>query len=332
MTTTRTLLLLAAVASLDPIVLAPAPALTVRNAHAMAYDSKRGRVVLFGGADEKGVRGDLWEWDGSAWRLLAADGPSPRTFPALAYDRARERLVLFGGNRVLFGTADDGDDTFLNDTWEWDGGAWHCLPGAMPPARAEASVAYDAARHRVVLFGGYRKAHGELVRLGDTWEWDGSAWKALDVSGPSARSGAAIAYDPRRRRVVLFGGNDANAETWEWVGTGWRVLDAPTPGRFNCAMAYDASRRRVIRFGGVSQGVREAETWELDGTRWQRVAGPGPEGRNHSAMAYDERRKVLVLFGGHDGERVFGDTWERRLASWSRSAHVPAVPHVDNGH
>src|SRR5688572_19966130 len=73
--------------------------LTVRTAHALAYDRDGGRVLLFGGADEKSVRGDLWGWDGKVWRLLASEGPPPRTFPALAYDRARKRLVLFGGNR-----------------------------------------------------------------------------------------------------------------------------------------------------------------------------------------------------------------------------------------
>lgn len=40
------------------------PQIGVRNAHAMTYDSSRGRVVLFGGADASKVCGDTWEWDG----------------------------------------------------------------------------------------------------------------------------------------------------------------------------------------------------------------------------------------------------------------------------
>src|SRR5512134_80585 len=34
-----------------------------RNGHAMAYDSARGRVVLFGGVRSSGYLADTWEWD-----------------------------------------------------------------------------------------------------------------------------------------------------------------------------------------------------------------------------------------------------------------------------
>jgi hypothetical protein len=327
----RSLLALAAFTLLDGTRVATAATLGVRNAHAMAYDAERGRVVLFGGADEQAVCGDLWEWDGSDWRPVSGDGPAPRTFPALAYDRERKRLVLFGGNRVLFGTGDR-DDTLLGDTWELGGGTWRRLDVAGPPARAEASMAYDEARRSVVLFGGYQRSGGRTVRLGDTWTWDGAVWRAMSAAGPSARSGAAVAYDAGRQRVVLFGGNDANAETWEWDGAEWRGLEAPAQGRFNSAMGYDAAARAVVRFGGVKQGARESDTWLFDGRRWERVPGPCPEPRNHAAMAWDERRGALVLYGGHDGERVFGDTWEWRRGRWRLASRVPPRPHVDNGH
>ena len=39
-------------------------------------------------------------------------------------------------------------------------------PATSPPARADASMAYDAATGTVVLFGGY---DGQLA--GDTWTW-----------------------------------------------------------------------------------------------------------------------------------------------------------------
>jgi hypothetical protein len=305
----------------------------VRNAHALAYDADRARVLLFGGADDTSVRGDLWEWDGGTWRLIASGGPPPRTFPALAYDRARQRLVLFGGNRVLFGT-DASRDTFLDDVWEWYEGAWHQVRVASPPARAEASMAYDAARRRLVLFGGYHTTGAGRVRLGDTWEWDGSRWERKSPPiGPSPRNGAAMTYDSDRGRIVLFGGSGGpSGETWEWDGGVWQRVEAPAPGRFNSAMAYDAARKAVLRFGGWNGKAREGDTWRYDGIRWDRLAAEGPAARNHTALVYDERRQVLVLFGGHDGERVFGDTWEWRDAAWSRVAIEAARVRVDNGH
>ena len=179
-----------------------------------------------------------------------ATGRHPRTFAALAYDRARERLVLFGGNRVLFGTGSE-KDPFLDDMWERHDGAWRQLAVPTPPARAEASMAYDAARRRLVLFGGYRGTGDGRVRFGDTWEWDGLRWEERTPPlVPPARSGAAMAYDPDRRRVVLFGGSGRSADTWEWDGAVWIRIEAPSPARFNSVMAYDPGSRALLRFGG----------------------------------------------------------------------------------
>jgi hypothetical protein len=174
-----------------------APTMGARNAHAMAYDAARGRVTLFGGADERSVRGDTWGWEENRWRLLATEGPSPRTFPVMAYDRAGARVLLFGGNRVLFGT-DRAADTLLHDLWAWNGRHWVELSDGAngPSARAEACGGYDEERHRFVLFGGYEKTGASVRRLGDTWEWDGTAWTRVAETGPRARSGAAMTYVP----------------------------------------------------------------------------------------------------------------------------------------
>jgi hypothetical protein len=38
-----------------------------RNVHAMGYDVRRQRVVLYGGIGAEGRMDDLWEWDGEDW-------------------------------------------------------------------------------------------------------------------------------------------------------------------------------------------------------------------------------------------------------------------------
>jgi hypothetical protein len=88
-----------------------------RNSPGVAYDSRRGRVILFGGSDSTGFKGDTWAYDGTAWTKLADNGPEPRVMGYLAYDRKRDRIVLFGGRKGW----PDGD---LNDTWEFDGTSW----------------------------------------------------------------------------------------------------------------------------------------------------------------------------------------------------------------
>lgn len=66
-----------------------------RFGHAMVFDARRGRVVLFGGSS--GI-GDTWEWDGIRWSQRApTNQPTPRTGHGLAFDASRNRTVLFGG-------------------------------------------------------------------------------------------------------------------------------------------------------------------------------------------------------------------------------------------
>jgi hypothetical protein len=312
----------------------------VRNAHAMVYDSSRGRVILFGGADALKVCGETWEWDGKRWAPLSMVGPEPRTFPAMAYDSLRKKVVLFGGNRILFGRNPD-ENRFLDDTWEWDGQMWTQIKVAGPPPRAEAAIAFDSERGRVVLFGGHNRTGEGRNRLGDTWEWDGARWTQIKVTGPSARNGAAQVYDSVRRKIVLFGGStqkDVSGETWEWDGRQWvENRSALTQGRFNCVLTYDVARRKVIRFGGRYAGRPVGDTWEYDGKGWKQVSSTGPTARNHAAMVYDSKRKKVVLFGGHDfgiheGVNVFGDTWEWNGNAWLRKEAGEVKQRINNGH
>ncbi len=308
----------------------------LRNAHAMAYDAHRERIVLFGGADTSAVAGDTWEWNGAGWVRVSVAGPEPRTFPAMTYDGRRRRIVLFGGNRVLFGKDPSADDTFLGDTWEWDGRTWRRVATSGPPARAEAAMAFDEKRGRAVLFGGYDRVDGKIRRLGDTWEWDGTRWLAIPVAGPSPRNGAAQVFDRRRGAIVLVGGRaetGTSAETWDWNGARWsNDLAALAEGIFNCALAYDDTRARIVRFGGYRGKARVGETWELDGASWTLKSSTGPAARNHAAMAYDARRQRTVLFGGHDWDHVFGDTWEWDGTRWRLRETTEPRAHVDNGH
>jgi len=134
-------------------------------------------------------------------------------------------------------------------------------PAASPPARISHALAYDAARQRIVLFGGYDPLNPAY--FGDTWEWDGSNWKQrIQTDNPPARAGHALAYDAVRQHVVLFGGGAFAAlnDTWEWDGRIWIQHTPATspPGRTVHALVYDAARRRIVLFGGG----RFNDTWE----------------------------------------------------------------------
>jgi hypothetical protein len=333
--------ILAGLIAFLPVALLNAPAVAqvdtaigVRNAHVTVYDGMRREVILVAGADERQVLGSTWSWNGTHWREIAADGPTPRTFAAIAADPARTRVFLFGGNRVLFGSGHPGD-TVLGDFWMWNGARWVTLDASGPGSRAEAAMTFDRSRGRLVLFGGYRGGGGQRVRLGDTWEWDGKAWSLAATTGPTPRNNAAMVYDSDRRVSVLFGGSDGSAsgETWEWDGMRWSRSSAPrVDGRYNPVMVFDPVRHRVVRFGGWNGRERLGDTWTFDGLRWTREETVGPSARNHAAFAFDYARGRAVLFGGHDGSRVFGDTWEWLGDRWLMIDSVPSRQRVDNGH
>ena len=128
----------------------------------------------------------------------------------MAYDAATGTVVLFGGNSRR---------RALADTWTWDGSTWtQQHPAVHPATRIQAAAAYDAATSSVVLFGGQGTSSGRL--LGDTWTWNGTIWtQQAPASSPSARDGAAMAYDVATGNVMLFGGNDLSGfpnDTWTW--------------------------------------------------------------------------------------------------------------------
>jgi hypothetical protein len=143
-----------------------------RHHHAMAYDTARGVVVLFGGYNATTSLDDTWEWDGKYWaQRFPADKPPMRLCHAMAYDSTRGVVVMFGGKDTLH----------KNDTWEWDGVNWmQRVPASSPPVRHGHSMTYDSARGVVVLFGG--GDNGFATTKDDTWEWDGTNWAPISRS------------------------------------------------------------------------------------------------------------------------------------------------------
>ncbi|HUN82431.1 MAG TPA: hypothetical protein VMV81_13085, partial [Phycisphaerae bacterium] len=275
-----------------------------RDGHALAYDSRRGVTVLFGGNTYDGSQGDTWEWDGSIWELRASSGPSPRYRHSMTFDVTQGATVLFGGYS---------DDFAKGDTWTWDGVAWTQLSNAGPAPRLETTMAYDLQHSRTLLFGGVSSSY-PVTTYGDTWAWDGSSWSQLASTGPSPRSSAAMSFDIDRSVAVLDSGASSgpNGETWEWNGLTWtiRAISGPS-SRFAHALAIDNQRNVAVLFGGYSasgSNFYNSETWEWNGAAWTRRSTVGPSRRAWSGMAYDGDRGVTVLFGG----AYFGgydDTW-----------------------
>jgi Galactose oxidase, central domain len=255
----------------------------VRNAHMMSYNSAENYTLLFGGADEKQVLNETWLLKNTSWKKISGDAPPACTFGNLVYDEANNRFILFGGSKVLFGPDTLCNHFLLNDTWEFKNEKWKKLDTKTnPTARAEASMAYDDVRKKIVLFGGYMFSNDglEYVKLKDTWEFDGTDWNKIVTNGPSPRSGAAMIFNRKKNSCILFGGSiprnatDSsifNGITWSWNGSLCKEVKTEAANSYNPAMAYNADENRIVRFGGWDGKQRLNSTWQLAQNEWEEI-------------------------------------------------------------
>jgi hypothetical protein len=301
-------------------------ALLGRLGHAMAFDSRLGRVVMLGGSSAFGLYpATLWAFDGADWSMAAdySAAPTPRTEHALVCDDARGQLLLFGGQTA---------SSYSGETWTWDDDGWILRATDGPAPRSNHAMAFDAAREVIVLFGGQR-ADGSL--LNDTWEWTGTSWtQSLPPASPSRRRGHSLAFDAARGVILLHGGfrttGSNSAETWEFDGQTWtqRTPEFPLhPGaRENPSMVYDHLRDRIVLHGGSTNSTSLRDTWEWDPVTqlWLRRVTDGPAFLvMPPAIAFDSLRGRTILCGS-------GRTWQWDAITWSEQINA-GRPTADSG-
>jgi hypothetical protein len=258
--------------------------------------------------------------------------------------------MMSGGGLVL-----TGGWAIIQDSTEPTGSEpeWVLRATTGPSPRSGHAMAYDRARQVTVLFGGWQTdATGDLVTLGDLWEWDGAAWNLRLPHSPTSgwvfsaetgwrpsyldqpvpRNQHCLAFDSARRRLVLLGGQTFSPDrhqfflndTWEWDGTTWqlRATNGPAP-RANAAMAYDSQRGVTVLTGGFLNGADPAPgaVWEWNGTEWTLHTAPNGPSTNYSqdtgGMAYDVARGV-ILFGPTVGEISRWAFWTWDGNEWQR--------------
>ena len=114
-------------------------------------------------------------------------------------------------------------------------------------------MAFDRQRGGVVLYGGLW-INGQYA---DTWLWNGAEWSAL--TGPyddSSLDHHTMAWDDRRRELILFGGKNYRYEmsgrTRSLVGATWqeKSREGPSP-RHSTTLTSHTTRGTVVLFGGI---------------------------------------------------------------------------------
>lgn len=151
---------------IDWVQKSPVHSPPARRHHALAFDSSRNVVVLFGGIDDFGnttvYYDDTWEWDGTDWtEITPATGSPGATYGhCMCYAASSNASFIFGGR--------DDAQALLDGTWSWDGEDWsEWNPLEYPGSRVQSAMVYDSTRDKIVLYGG----HGSSSNYHDTWEY-----------------------------------------------------------------------------------------------------------------------------------------------------------------
>jgi Galactose oxidase, central domain len=288
---------------------------------------------------------------GSTWTLLFPTKIlDERAAAAAVYDAPTNSLIVFSGASA---------STVVNDvmalsnangigTSDWTTVIPNGDPGS-PPARTYHSAVYDAAKSRMIVFGGCTFT-GEFCTAyqNDVWVLSNAngvsgapAWVQLAPTGtpPAARWGHAAAYDPIKNRMIIYGGDNqlvTFSDTWVLSnanGLGgtpaWSQLSpsgGPPKGQDSPSVAYDSANNVLIEFAGNQQdfGGDTNSVWTLShangmgGTPvWKRIVANGAAGsppkRDGHLAAYDPANNRMMIFGGNanteTGFPQLNDAW-----------------------
>jgi len=321
-----------------PLAWAGAAALpSPRAGHAMAYDHRRGRLVVFGGRSAAGVLGDVWEHAGGAWQQAAIAGPNPpaRENAALIYDPLRGVSVLVGGQQE--------DGGALRDSWEYDGVRWVQTGNASSGPWADVTGDFnwdDVAPSTYVYPSPLNNRPGFTYYAAPTDGGVSAVWTLPNVDVAfDAGYGFSMAHDPIRSVSVVFGGASrafSIVRDHTELSSGSFVMGARPGAGLDRELAFDPVRRSIVLFGGSGAvaccGALYGDVWELPSTgplAWS-PASPGGSvaARMGHRMVWNPDSQRLVVVGGLTAAGFTGDVSELSSSSphdrWA--AHLFFVP------
>jgi N-acetylneuraminic acid mutarotase len=260
---------------LDPSGAVPSP----RSLQSMVYDSKRDKVILFGGgadspgwepAGSSGELNDLWQYDPATnqWTELKPSGPLPPggQLQSMVYDPISARVLLFGGE-VEMASGQGSGPTYPNDLWAYDPAAntWTKVEptGNRPAGRAGQVMVFDTDTSQVIMCGGVSFGLEPSI-FTDPWTYDpvDNSWTELKWKGRAPNLGWApcMIYHEEASRCFAFSGSiaksgESSSGTWSFdpVDPRWTRLadsDGSPPARSGASMVYLPGVQEVMLYGG----------------------------------------------------------------------------------
>ena len=209
---------------------------------------------------------------GKRWSFISNDR-SPGHADAMTFDAARGVVLAWSASGLWQFTTTSG---------------WIQKRGRVnPPPRSGPALAYDPARRAVLLVGGY----GLPSKSGDTWLWDGSNWRELQLRFKPARlSGAKLTWYSAASSMILSGGlrvfgGTNSPDTWALTDAGFVKLavdDTTKQALGTPAAILDDSNRGRLRcfYGGRTMSA--SWHWDLEFQRLKASSQVAESGRSTS--------------------------------------------------
>ncbi len=345
---------------------------------AAVYDAKLDAVIVHGSDRIMNEAPGTWSLELTgvpAWHQILPSEmePQPRFGQVQAYDARHGRTIFHGGRHTYFNFFYETE--YFDDLWSLEFGdrpIWTPLDAGpvRPPTRQYATLVADNHRDRMWLFAGDitvdidRAATNStdaalLPRIGtphyydDLWRLDlvpGPLWNSITPSGsrPGPRDGHVAVLDPKRHRMLVFGGRDSlgplndlwalsldDPPTWTELAP---AGGPPSPRAFAVA-GYDRDADRMLVYGGNdgAGGAAMTDLWALSLTgppAWTPVAtaGPAPTTLGARPGFFDATHRRLVVIG--EGTNLFSDapttlsvlSFDDAVPTWSQVPATGAVP------
>ncbi len=316
-----------------------------------AFDAGHDREIVWGGNDYEFVSG-TWalSLDSMQWTQLTATA-APGSYhigQSAVYDPEGDRILVFGG--IYYSGLGTPYATNAVSQLNLTGTpVWTSLSpsGSLPTGRGYVSTVFDAARNRVLMFGGVYVNTDvwpyALTPMDETWELSLAGtptWRFLPpvTPVPSARSSAIAVYDSLQDRMLMLdapGGSEhalwslglADPDTARWSV---QIPSGAWP-RSTPAWILDPVRNVLVTAGGLVTGTGTASLggrFELSLSNtpaWSAVV-PDHGGPRWGGLALHDRSRGRLLSVAPDpGAQTYLAVWAANLAQppdWIRLSYT----------